>query len=526
LKSSDDDIGQDDNAGWTAYRGIRPDDPGGRCGLRNPERGLRLEAVIGHRPGSSIWSKGAYLEGRATDGYSDDWLLMNAARYGHYGVTLVQSYCYLDEFLDAPLSEQKLSLLQRSLDRCRSAGLKVLLRFAYEKDMTRRSGPTFERILSHIDQLAPLIRKNSDIVFVLQAGFVGAWGEWHSSAHGIEDDASKLAEIVRRLLEALPKERMIQVRVPRYKRQVLQLLGLFERLQSPDTFSGKPHARIGFHDDGFLAEGDDGGTWPEPPHFANPGNPEFDYMTAESAYLAVDGELFWSNQGGEVDGLEAAKRLRLHHYTSLSLVHSYSGYEGKPYSIDKWMQTEVTKADLEREALPISDGYFEEKNGRQVRRTIFEYIRDHLGYRLELQKARFPRSLEKGSPIDVEIELANRGFSTVINPRPVYLVLIDAEGELMLKQMINADPRDWQPYDPNDPTFTPLVHRITGAIETSGVPPGEYMLGLWLPDASENLARDSRFSIRVANGDVPWWTTCDGRYGVNILGNIRILGED
>jgi len=101
------------------YHGIRSDDPGGRCGLPNPERGFRLESYIGQPPGTASWGQGHYLLDRATSGFSDDWCLMNMHRFHTSGVTLTQAYCYLTEFIDKPLSQEKFTYLQRSLDRCR-----------------------------------------------------------------------------------------------------------------------------------------------------------------------------------------------------------------------------------------------------------------------------------------------------------------------------------------------------------------------------------------------------------------------
>ena len=46
------------------------------------------------------------------------------------------------------------------------------------------------------------------------------------------------------------------------------------------------------------------------------------------------------------------------------------------------------------------------------------------------------------------------------------------------------------------------------------------MLGLWLPDADESIQLDSRYAVRVANSDSPWWTTAEGKYGINILGTV------
>ena len=75
---------------------------------------------------------------------------------------------------------------------------------------------------------------------------------------------------------------------------------------------------------------------------------------------------------------------------------------------------------------------------------------------------------------------------------------------------------------PGDSTFKPLIHTITETLEVQAMPPGEYLLGLWLPDAGESIRTDARYAVRVANRDVPWWETADGRYGVNILGTLKI----
>ena len=84
--------------------------------------------------------------------------MLDAERYEPFGLTLVQAYCYLTEFADRPISDEKLQLLQESFDNLRRRGLKAVLRFAYERDMGVKEGPTLDWILRHIDQLQPLLR--------------------------------------------------------------------------------------------------------------------------------------------------------------------------------------------------------------------------------------------------------------------------------------------------------------------------------------------------------------------------------
>ena len=503
------------------YHGVRRDDPGGTVGLRNPERGWRTEAVFAEPDGASFYRLAAHLRGRLPEAYSDATWLLDAQHYEPFGLTLAQMYCYLDGFQDGEISQEKLDAIQRGFDGLRAAGLKAVLRFAYEKSMEEKAGPTLNIILRHLDQLAPLIQKNADVIFVLQAGFVGAWGEWHSSARGLEKDHANLAAIVKRLLEVLPSDRMTQVRVPKYKRWALG--GDAPTLDAAGAFGGTPAARIGFHNDGFLAGQTCGGTWTEPPHFSKPGNPEFDYMTAESPFLAVDGELFWNDIDGRVDGFRAAERMRLHHYSSFSIAHSYSGMEGALLGIDTWMTTPMDPARVAEAKLPVSDAYFEDAEGRPISRTQFEYIRDHLGYRIELREASWPETARAGAPLPVSVSLVNRGFSTLINLRPVLVALINAQNRVVWTHPLDADPRTWQPFAPGDPDYAPLTH--TAAAKAALPPdlaPGAYLVGLWMPDPAETLREDARYAVRAANRDVPWWAP-GGRCGVNILGPVTVL---
>ncbi len=523
------------------YHGIRATDPEGRIGLRNPERGWRTEAVFAILPGTMVNSGAHHILQRLPKVYDEDLWILDAQRHSPYGLTIVQTYCYLDDWRDGPISQEKLDALQKSFDSIRACGFKTLLRFAYEWG-TMKNGARPERILEHIDQLAPIIKKNADVIYVMQAGFIGAWGEWHSAQFIPMDDLKSRAVILKRVLEILPEGRMTQVRVPRYKSEILKsdTFNAFEEVNEKTAFSNRASARIGFNNDGFLAGPTDGGTWPEKPHFGFPGNPQFDYMTRESAYLAVDGELFWSDQGYDgsnprkkgVDGLLAAVRLRDHHYTTFSIAHSYSVREGNNFSIDYWLSTPITKEELTKFNMPLSDGWFEDNFGNSVRRTQFEYIMDHLGYRIELQKAIFPKKMNLNESFTFDISLINRGFATLVNPRTVYLVLIDSDKKAYSFR-IKARVQTWQPFDPKDRQCKPLLHTVRGEVNPGKeFKPGWYKVGIWLPDESPSLRNDARYAVRFANRDTFWWTeqrlidqnnTSQGPSGINVIGAVEIL---
>lgn len=134
-------------------------------------------------------------------------------------------------------------------------------------------GPTGEQILAHLDQLKPFLEKNKDLILVVQAGMIGAWGEWHSSVQGLENSEETKAAVLEKLLSVVPAERNVQVRLPEFKNLLKDKPELYKRLS--------------FHDDFIVIRPD---RWDADMH---EGTPKFDQIVAESPYLVVDGELPW-----------------------------------------------------------------------------------------------------------------------------------------------------------------------------------------------------------------------------------------
>lgn len=507
------------------FHGLRPTDPGGRSGLRNPERGLRTEAYIALPDGGQVfssWEKAAHLRGRLPRGYAQQNWRLAMERFAEDGMTIGQFYIYLTDYAARPLDEAILQRIESEFDAMRRAGVKALLRFAYETtNKDPANGPTREMVLRHMEQLRPLLERNKDVLYVLQAGFVGAWGEWHSSVH-IKSDEDRAA-VLRGLLALAPRDRFLQVRTVPYKTRLLPLITgqAYRPLENAQAQGDLAETRIGFHNDGVLAGPSHGGSFGK----GVAGDPSFDRMTRESAWVPVDGELFWSDQGwngtetrGNVPrGGDVASYLRLHHFTTLSMAHSYSEHEGNNHAMDRWRSEAVTKGDLDAAKLPVSDGWFEDAFGQPVARVWYDYIRDHLGYRIEARQARWPAQVTAGAPWSFDLTLVNRGFAAPVNPRSAVLLLIPRSGA-PVELPLTGDPRTWQPHAPGDPAFKTLHHTIAFKGAFPSLPPGDYSVALWLPDAAPSLRPDPRYSIRLANRDTTWWTDAAGHYGANILG--------
>ncbi len=166
------------------------------------------------------------------------------------GITLVYGIVRLDDFRDKPLSGGLLADLEGSFGKARNAGIKVILRFAYNypassQEYENAKDAPLDIVLEHIEQLAPVIAANADTITVMQAGFIGAWGEGHSSSNGLDSPQNK-ALIRDKLLEEIPEGIDLQWRY------ASDLIAWDKR--------GK-RGRFGMHNDCFLSSPTDVGTY-------------------------------------------------------------------------------------------------------------------------------------------------------------------------------------------------------------------------------------------------------------------------
>ena len=467
---------------FRTFRGISPGDANGRDGLLNPERGFRFEIGVGRTP-----------EDPVKFGHIRD--LWPFPRFKRDGVTVSQAYCYLTQFHSSEISDAKIAALEADFERARRDGVKFLLRFAYECDSVKSGGPTAERILAHIRQLTPIVRRNIDVIYALQIGWVGLWGEFHTSVHAIEKDPAAVEAIVTATLEMLPEGSCTMMRCMVYRSTFLERIGHYRPITPETAWSSAPEARIGFFNDGTLANWWDGGTFRSKP-FAEPGEPEFDEVRSEGRYLPIDGELFWSGQYSHPDfacGIRAITRFSCQHYTTFSHVHGFSGLDQNPipWTIDGWKVTPITPAELDFFAIPYDPAYFD----GVPYRTAYEFVRDHLGYRLGATEAAFSGEIVPDGDFEARVSIRNYGFAVPINPRTALFVIVGANGEAA-ELPTGFDCHALQPTDDAGKTATHDI-AFSGKLP-SQLPPGPHRIGLWLPDRSESLRYRPEYAIRLA----------------------------
>jgi hypothetical protein len=287
------------------------------------------------------------------------------------------------------------------------------------------------------------------------------------------------------VLEVLPPQRMTMMRYPKLK---MDLFG-YAPLSDSEAFTSLPQARIGHFNDGFMAGPSNGGT------FGRCGEnftveQEMAYLEQESCFLPMDGELFWRDLSGAVLPTAALKNLNAWHYDTLGMVHAHSLFEGDNYSIDIWKAVPVDPMGLIDGGFKFSHDYFTDEKGKHVWRSYYEFIRDHLGYRLELLEAEISDEIAPGKEISATIKLINRGFSAPVNPRPVKLVLANAKG--CYKFRFKTDVRRWEGQG-TEQTLS-LILPVP-----EDMAPGTYKVGFAMPDGTETLREVHEYAIKTAN---------------------------
>ena len=458
--------------------------------LRNPDRGYHLESNFFVHDYRNPFHDGLVFP----DSFIDD----RAATFGAQddSLTLTQLYLYLSDYVDGDIPEEAFDRMQAIFDTMQAKGYKAILRFAYNyKGIGFTGGETKELISRHLDQLEPFIRKNLGLIAVCQMGFIGAWGEWHSSPLSTDQSAKDM--LVNRLLRIFPEEYCLELRYPAQKKLLT--------LDRPEDWK-----RIGFSNDYFTAG-------------EHPLAPENDFVPGDGNYAMVFRDSPWFFMSGEIPYAENTewglhKLISVDRTLQIMRDHHYSAFDisqNNELNIRHWKECPLTAEKLDTLGILYDESYFRNSSGQQVARSAYDFIRDHLGYRLNLKSADIER---KGRKIRYSISFTNTGFATVINPHQVHLLLIDPEGDIAEDCLLSgADPKSWQPYDPESGTHEVLTHSIEGIVRAAGLGKGGYKVGIWMPDAQENMHGNAAYDIKWAGLPIQY---IDGM-AINIIGEIH-----
>jgi hypothetical protein len=374
--------------------------------------------------------------------------------------TLILRLYYMRPFTETSISDEYLQMITDDMQVLRDTGKKAIVRFAYRDNYTD-TDPSLSQIMDHMDQLEPYLRDNSDVIAILQAGFLGPWGEWHDFRPPFgnpEPNWSALRQVVTRELEILPCSRMVQLRRPYFKYNIFDSVTYSNGIPFPTPFPiSLAHtctdvARIGYHNDCFLCSPSDCGTYVYTPT-------EYPYLSQETKYVAMGGEtgLYTACVDYDLGRLEcktAQQELEQFHWSFLSRDWFAGTHE-------IWR-----------------------KGG------CFEEIERRLGYRLALLEGTFDQSVRPGCDLSFRLQIVNEGYAAPYNERPVELILRHRSGAVY-SFPLQADSRFWLPGE---------VHTISQTVPIPlCLPGGRYDMLLYMPDPAVTLAHRPEYAIRLAN---------------------------
>ena len=422
--------------------------------FKNPERGFTEELSYGVSVAHPNVIKG---------NLSDKWGKKD-------NMTLAVVLYNLKYFKDKDIAEEVLAGFDEDMQELRNYGLKCVLRFAYTETQKDDVDATPEWVKRHLEQLKPHLSKNADVIYVIEAGFVGVWGEWYYTAnYGNESQHMnpKRKQVIEYLFENAPADRFILFRYPMIK---TEYLGFSDPLPSQEAFTGSVRARMGCHNDAFLNNWGNDGTYASDDKNDDPKVRQ--YVASETMYVPNGGET-------NVESGSTAEKVYANAPSEMSEYHW--SFCGSSYA------TAVTKR-------------WRENNG------IFDTLNVHMGYRYNLLDGQFSDQAAPGGKMNVTIRIRNAGYAPVYNERPVYLVLRTQTAPLKeYRIQLNADPRRWRPND----VISAINEQVAVPAE---VAEGKYHLYLHLPDKYASIASDPRYAVRMANADV--W---DAESGLNDL---------
>ena len=445
----------------------------------NPERGFYL-------PFTTSTENFTPLDKDALMKFQREPQQAKSATYTFHGSLIYRAYV-LERYKTAAIDTAFLQLIQHDFDAVRSAGLKMVLRFSYNDKTHTGDCPDEYKIcppygdaskaivLQHIAQLKPLLQKNADVIAALQMGFIGIWGENYftdyfgdaSTNHlGYVPDSSwqDRNEVLKALLNALPKDRMVQVRTPQLKQRFVygpHATINSKALTANEGYVETDKARIGFHNDCFLASADDYGTFYDYGNSVSKRGPANEvlrkYFEQDSRYTVVGGETCDDAFSPQNDCGGAEKAMAAMHYSYLNAAYNNN----------------------------VNNDW--DSGG------CIDVIRRNLGYRFVLVSADLPGTIRTNGVLNIKMNMQNKGFASPFNPRPLQIVLRNQVTKAINVIPLTTDIRKW---------FTGNIACEESVPLSKNIQPGTYEVLLNIPDAYLSLAGRPSYSIRIANKNI------------------------
>lgn len=442
--------------------------------MYNPDRGFRVHNVIRVHELIDYVDDEKKLEqriGQIFDSYTarvkEPW-------------SLTYCYIYLTKWNLEELPEEALIAVEGIFKYARRRKIKLLASFCYNntihetwvhvpelKDDLVKVCADQDTILKHIDQLAPIVSEYKDSIFTIKGGFIGFVGEWVYVYQYPEVDYDVISRAIVDKL-CIPNDLYFSHRMPEYTVSVKERYPDWDGWKwigfNNCAFFGE-QTREGWESGGFQV-GDEAGWW--------------EYICENGAYFPVSGETFTStglnNTKRIPKGKEAILELAHHWHTILSFYHGrYDASEGEIKVMENWENEELGSQWLDANGIIYDPNWFLDDNGNSVIRNCYEFIRDHLGYKLVAENVKIDAAEGK---IKVGMEFKNYGFSAAFNLKSGFAILNDKYE--VVSEVEVGDPTKWYSHNPETPKSAEVLNHSLSAELDAPTSSGKYYVAFYL----------------------------------------------
>ena len=384
-----------------------------------------------------------------------------------------------------PITPGKLDEIRKAFEAAYSAGLSVIFRAAYDFEGEVSPEPDINTILNHIRQLEPIFAEYEHILFNVQAGFIGSWGEWHSTRFGdglwAPAHINYQRTIANALLEAVPKSVTVALRRPEYIRNIAdpQATGNARGDHAPVTraeaFGSEKIARLAFHNDALMSDATDMDTYNAPGY---PRAVELDWISQQTRYTPMVAE-----------------------------TNKVSRYNDTRAAISFLNRTNMQSLNKEYHHNVLGKWRFSRYEGMNA----FDYIGMMQGYRFVLKRHGVSVVPDYDGSLRFDFEVVNVGFGHLLREKDFEIVL--KNGSETYRTVIDEDPRHWNKNEP--------VRRIYHFNLPRDMAKGKWdvYLGLTNPLVKAIDKDNPAYSVSFANSGM--WNP---RLGLNKIGTIEIDG--
>lgn len=383
-----------------------------------------------------------------------------------------------------------------------SCGKELIVRFTYDTEGKglEREPSNSSQIQEHMRQIGVVIREFPGAFLCLQGLFIGSWGEMHHSSYLSVEEVQKLTSTI---WKAVWGSLYLSVRSPQLWRMIFH----------KKSFMHPMRKKIGLFDDALFGSPTHLGTFAEEEKDSYDElekwdqKKEMDFIDELCKVAPIGGEAIYSEEGKQIDHVIATMRkMRL----------TYLNCEYDEDLLNYWKQTKWAG---------------ETPDDPWRGRTVYNYIEDHLGYRLVVRSVKIKKQpfgvffndkeeYRKGA-LRVEATIENIGFSSLYHETELYFVVEGDNGNVCFYLLTN---QLWDLQGGETKTYTCLFMPEKGRI---------YLQIKKLPDDQPILFANESFKPVVEDGEEDMRTKKrpkgmyenSKKYGL-LLGRLRLTPEE